>query len=88
MRKHNRSRKPLGTWRRLIEESNFPAPVDLQYTFGENIDVVKKRKGDYYVFDIGGNKYRLITQITFQWQSVLIDIMLTHAEYDEWSKKV
>lgn len=88
MKKHAQSRKPLGDWRNLIESSNYFTPNDLTNTFGDNLDIVKKNTGDYYVFDIGGNKYRLITTITFKMELVLIEIMYTHAEYDKWSKKI
>ena len=40
--------------------------------------------GDYYVFDIGGNKYRLITAIHFNRQMVFIRYVFTHKEYDKW----
>ncbi len=35
------------------------------------------------VFNIGGNKYRMITRINYQRQIVYILYILTHAEYDK-----
>jgi len=42
----------------------------------------------FYVFDIGGNKYRLITAIHFNTQRLFIRHVLTHSQYDngEWKK--
>lgn len=38
--------------------------------------------GELYVFDIGGNKFRLIAFLNFGQQVVYIKHVLTHAEYD------
>ncbi|WP_226952617.1 type II toxin-antitoxin system HigB family toxin [Mesopusillimonas faecipullorum] len=46
------------------------------------------RVGDLYVFDIGGNKYRLIAFLHAAHQLVYIKHVLTHSEYDkgDWKK--
>ena len=38
----------------------------------------------FIVFDIAGNKYRLIVEPNFQGQRFYIEAVLTHAEYDDW----
>ena len=45
-------------------------------------------KGDFYVFNVAGNKYRLIAAIHFNWQMLFIRYILAHAEYDRggWKK--
>jgi len=35
------------------------------------------------VFNISGNRYRLITRIRYDYQLVNIRVVLTHAEYDK-----
>ena len=44
--------------------------------------------GRFTVFDVGGNKYRLITAIHFNRRKVYVRRVLTHAEYDrgDWKK--
>ena len=44
--------------------------------------------GDLVVFNIGGNKYRLITSIHFNRGKVYVRQVLTHPEYDkgEWKR--
>ena len=42
----------------------------------------------FTVFNIGGNKYRLISVIKYRWQIVYIRHILTHAEYDEGEWKL
>ena len=66
-----------------IESNSFKHFVDLTKTFG-SADQVKP----YTVFNISGNKYRLITIVDYALRFVLIECMLTHAEYDEarWRK--
>lgn len=38
------------------------------------------------IFNIGGNKYRLIVDISFNQNRIFIKRVLTHAEYDKWSR--
>jgi mRNA interferase HigB len=38
--------------------------------------------GKYTIFNIRGNHYRLITEINYQYQQILIREILTHEEYD------
>lgn len=38
----------------------------------------------YTVFDVGGNKYRVITRVSYLHQTVHIKYVFTHKEYDKW----
>ncbi|WP_337288955.1 type II toxin-antitoxin system HigB family toxin [Candidatus Methylomirabilis sp.] len=82
-RKHPDSRSSLKSWTQAIESNSFKHFVDLTQTFG-SADQVKP----YTVFNIAGNKYRLITIVDYALQFVSIECVLTHAEYDEarWRK--
>ena len=55
------------------------------YTHADGVPV-----GDrvFTVFNISGNSYRLVTEIYFEDQTILIRHVLTHAEYDkdDWKK--
>jgi mRNA interferase HigB len=44
--------------------------------------------GDFTVFNIGGNKYRLIASVHFNRDKIYIRHVLTHLEYDKggWKK--
>jgi len=45
--------------------------------------------GSCIVFNIGGNKYRLVTRILYASQKVFVLKVMTHAEYDDdaWKKE-
>jgi len=44
--------------------------------------------GNCTVFNIGGNKYRLVTRILYPSQKVFVLKVMTHAEYDQGTWKV
>ena len=60
---------------RRIEPQNL---AELKQTF-PSVDLV----GKCYVFNVGGNKYRVITRIHFNRQMVFIRFVLTHSDYDK-----
>lgn len=74
---------PLQSWRKAMERSSFGRFSELRATF-RTVDKV----GDLYVFNIAGNKYRLITFLHFDKQLCYIKQVLTHTEYDKgaWKK--
>jgi mRNA interferase HigB len=75
--------EPLRHWANVVEESSWTNPGDLKAMFG-TADFV----GDLTVFDIGGNKYRLIAFVHFRRQIVYIKHILTHKQYDkgDWKR--
>ena len=81
--KHPDSRSSLNSWTQAMESNGFKHFVDLKKTFG-SADQVKP----HTVFDISGNKYRLIAVVDYALQSVSVECVLTHAEYGEgrWRK--
>ncbi|MGJ7490207.1 type II toxin-antitoxin system HigB family toxin [Variovorax sp. ZT4R33] len=77
--KHIEADAPLQAWRKIIETGAFSNYAELKNSFNATDKV-----GDYYVFDIGGNKYRVISAIHFNRQMVFIRHVFTHQEYDKW----
>ncbi len=76
--KYPDSETPLSRWLKLVNSSTFENFDELRSVF-PSADIV----GDLIVFNIGGNKYRLITSIHFNRQKVYIRYILTHSEYDK-----
>lgn len=61
-----------------MESNSFNNFVELKRGFG-SADYVKP----YVVFNIAGNKYRLISLMDYELGRVFIESILTHAEYDK-----
>jgi mRNA interferase HigB len=70
--RHPAADAPLQNFRVLVEKGCFASYSDLKLTFG-SVDKV----GERYVFNIGGNKYRLIAAIAFAPQLFWIKAVLT-----------
>jgi len=75
---HNDLEAPLEAWYRVAKKSTWVSLNDIRNTWRDT-DAV----GEYTVFNIKGNKYRLITKINYKSQVVFIKRVLTHAEYDK-----
>ncbi len=82
-RTHRDALEPLLHWHSVTEHAVWRHPVDVRASF-PHADTV----GIFTVFNIGGNKYRLISAIKYRWQVVYIRNILTHVEYDEGKWKL
>lgn len=76
-RRHIKCASALDGWYRLMSKNNFYDYAELKKIFG-TVD----KCNQFYVFDIGGNKLRLIANIHFNRRKVFIRYVLTHKEYD------
>lgn len=76
---HPTAEEPIQAWRKIIESRKFVSFADIKAAFN-----AADKVGYYYVFDIGGNKYRIVTAIHFDHQKLYIRHVFTHKEYDKW----
>ena len=76
-KRHPDSEEPLDRWYRIVKQSNLNSFSELRKTFPKADQV-----GRFTVFNIGGNKYRLIAYIVFPTKRVYVRYILTHSEYD------
>ena len=72
------ARMPLNHWLKLARTVDWSSFADVQLSLGKRVDRYKQ----FVIFDIGGNKYRLIAAIHYNTGIVYIRYVLTHAEYD------
>lgn len=77
--RHPDAHAPLVAWHKTLAHSTARNFAELKAQFGS-----ADRVEDFVVFDIGGNKYRLIVDIAFNSQMAFIKHIFTHAEYDSW----
>jgi mRNA interferase HigB len=77
------TKNALAQWYQLVRQNEFASFVELRATF-PSADQVDKLT----VFNIGGNKVRLVAAIHYNRKKVYIRAVLTHKEYDEgrWKK--
>ncbi|MBV9113350.1 MAG: type II toxin-antitoxin system HigB family toxin [Hyphomicrobiales bacterium] len=78
-KQHPQAEIPLSTWYHIVSKGDWESPADLKKAFGINVDFIGDNK---VVFDIGGNKYRLVVRFAYKFKSALIKFVGTHAQYD------
>jgi mRNA interferase HigB len=81
--KHPDSETALLRWFKIVQKTEFNSFAELRRVFpsADKLD-------HWIIFNIGGNKYRLITSFHFNRGKVYIRHVLTHAEYDrgDWKQ--
>ncbi len=77
---HEDSEGPLRAWHTHVNSKtvSWQSWGDVKAEFG-NASIV----GNCIVFNIGGNKYRLVTRVLYSSQKVFVLKVMTHAEYDK-----
>lgn len=76
---HPKAKDPLLKWYLLAKEGDWSSLQDVKKVLG-SVDYVRN---GLYVFNIGGNKYRLIARINFKTRTMYLRFIGTHAEYDK-----
>ncbi|MGO9272835.1 MAG: type II toxin-antitoxin system HigB family toxin [Terriglobia bacterium] len=73
----------LDNWYRVVTRAKWNSFAQVRQVFG-SADWVKP----YVIFDISGNKFRLIAEVNFRSQTLFIRHILNHGEYVEgkWKK--
>lgn len=75
--RHRDAQSSLKAWYTTTKKSNWQNLAELREVY-PSADLV----GRYTVFNISGNRYRLIARIIYRSQTVFIIAVLTHEEYD------
>ncbi|MFZ4572987.1 MAG: type II toxin-antitoxin system HigB family toxin [Phycisphaerales bacterium] len=78
---HPDAEAPLRAWYKTALGAEWKSLRDARATY-PHADGVETSRGTLTVFNIGGNKYRLIARIRYDYQLVNVRTVLTHAEYD------
>lgn len=76
--KHADSLEALDNWYKIASKAKWLNLVDIQLIFPKTEAV-----GNFTVFNIKGNKYRLIVSIDYEKQLIYLKYVLSHAEYNK-----
>ena len=79
---HHQARKPLEKWRQVVEEAKWNNWSQLKSTF-RTADFVSVGTKKFVIFNVGGNKYRIVAIVNFKGQIVIVEASLTHKQYDK-----
>jgi len=74
---HPDARASLESWYAVMRQANWKTPAHLKQVY-RNADLVGRRT----VFNIAGNKYRIVVWINYPYRVVYIRFIGTHAQYD------
>jgi mRNA interferase HigB len=69
----------LRAWVQVVRGADWSRPTDVKAMF-RSADILKNGR---VIFDIGGNKYRLVAAIHYRGQRIYVRFIGTHAEYDK-----
>lgn len=75
---HKDAEQPLKAWFKEVEAADWQSPHDVKAVYG-NASVIRDNR---VVFNIGGNKYRLIVKFNYPYRFGFIRFIGTHEQYD------
>lgn len=73
------SEDALKTWFAVAQKADWKTPSEVKKTYG-NASILQEGR---VVFNIAGNKYRLIVQINYPYRVVYVRFVGTHKQYDK-----
>lgn len=77
--KHSDCRGPVQTWRQAVLRASWKTWVDIKAEFS----AVSILKSGMVVWNIKGNKYRIVASVGYQSGSVAVEFAGTHKDYDK-----
>lgn len=78
-KKHPDSKEPLKAWYAVSHAADWKTPQEVKKAYG-NASILPDGR---VVFNIAGNKYRLIAWINYPYRVLYIRFIGTHTEYDK-----
>ena len=73
------AKDPTLAWYRHALKADWATPIDVKRDFG-NASILRDGKA---VFNVSGNKYRLVVWINYAYKVVYVRFIGTHAQYDK-----
>ncbi len=79
--KHPDAKAPLEACYHIVRKRTFSSSHEVKELFG----TASILRGGLVVFNIGGNKYRLVVHMRYDLGIAFIKEVMTHREYDAWT---
>ena len=76
--KHPDARQPLQAWYADVKHANWKSPSDIKSIYQSASFIPNNR----VVFNIKGNKYRIIVVVEYRFGAVYVRFIGTHQEYN------
>lgn len=77
--RHAQAERPLRAWYMAVKAATWKGPADVKEQFGNTVDFVSDNR---LIFDIGGNRFRLVVHVAYRFKRVLVKFVGTHKAYD------
>ena|SRR5437660_9224376 len=77
--RHPQAEPPMRVWFALASKARWSGPNDIKAEFGTTVDFLHDNR---VVFEVGGNKFRLLVHVSYEFKRVLVKVIGTHADYD------
>jgi mRNA interferase HigB len=75
---HGDAEQPLKAWFRDVSKADWSNPADVKAAY-HNASIVGNAR---VVFNIAGNKYRLVVRVNYHYRIVYVRFVGTHRAYD------
>jgi mRNA interferase HigB len=79
---HPDAKASLEAWFGVVRKAKWTTPIEMKQVYS-NADLVGRRT----VFNIAGNKYRLVARVNYVSQTAFVLHVLTHSAYDKGAWK-
>lgn len=89
-RRHADAEAALREWYRTASKAEWHSLRDVRLDYSHADPVIVASRRTVVVFNICGNKYRLVADVLYRVQVIYVCAVLTHADYskDRWKEKL
>ncbi len=77
-KRHPDAEQPLAEWYKTVEKADWEAPYQVARTY-RSVSIIP---GNRLVFNIKGNRYRVVVKVVYEFRRVYVRFVGTHAEYN------
>jgi mRNA interferase HigB len=78
--RHAAAKGPIQAWHQVARRAHWRSPAEIKLQFGSTVDFLPDNR---VVFDLAGNRYRLVAKLNYPLKVVFVRFIGTHAEYDK-----